>query len=585
MHPRPTHVNRSCLFAFWLITVIVLGVGPQPVRADTRTQSGQPQDYDVIAAEVSELLSPVEVAVTSVSGSEVHLAPNKSLRQGLRLRLLRKGTVFLHPVTREPFGEGRRDIGTIVIREVSEAGATALVLEGAPEVGDFARRPESGLRVLLSYDELTHPRVVDQTYAALQKVTRLTVADGGAGEKEERLQYALDRGADAMVYVLTTRTLRTVSLFFTGSNHMPVRTWEAPYTPEPVRFDRGPESSALSDLQWVPFKFPFQGHLIAAGDTDGDGIQDLLIAEGRTVHVFRLEGEGIREMNGFEVAGKGKVFSLGAFAFPGDALASIVVTMLDQVGDTKVIATSQEVSGPLSLRVESRIYRYMETTGYREIWHKDNLFSRASLDGIMVQEFSDGSGYQGPVRRLIRREDGFAITETVEVPKGLNLYDFLILEDTLVSYSPDGNIVIFRPDGGVVWKSDDPFGGGEVTVKLPAFGRGAGREIVRRIPLCRPQVGSRQVFTFRNNPFLGALPGLGFSSVDLRGLSVNPGEAPEEAWKMERVPGRLVDMTVLNDGRLAVLLVPYPHMSDPIFDPVDYVTSRSAVMIIDTRER
>jgi len=374
-------------------------------------------------------------------------------------------------------------------------------------------------------------------------------------------------------------------LFFPGSGEEPVRVWEAPYTPEPVVFERGPDSELFSEIPWHSYKFSFGGRHLAACDADGDGTQDLLIAEKRTVHVFRLEGEGFREMNAFEIPGKGKIFSLGAFTFPGDSVASIVITTLEEVGVAKVILTAQGQQGSLAIKVQTLVYKYADDTGYGEVWKAENVFGRTALDGIYLQEYSDANGFEGPIRKLVREPGGFGLGPSMDLPKGMGLYDFVVVDEFVAHYSRDGYILISRRDGSVAWNSDKKFGGGETTVSLPVLSKGLGKEVLRRIPLLRAEKGSYQVFVFRNNPFLGALPGLGFSSVDLAGLVVSPAGSAEEAWRMERVPGRLVDMTVLADGRMAVLLVPYVHFSDPIFDPADYVQPRSAVLIMDTRER
>lgn len=567
-----------------LLTMFLLALSAPSLMAAAEQENAM--DYSAVASAISEFFSVSGVTVFRVEGNDVFLQGTGKLRPGMRLGLHRGGQVFKHPVTGEPFGTGEKEVGLIEVISIDAAGTRASLVSGSAEEGDKARLEVSTARILVAYQDNIDPSPVDRLYVELEKISGLALLDGGSGTIEAALSKGWEKGAHALVYLGERRGKTAVSLYMPGQDaSKPAEEWVLEYDAPVLEPLEEEHASRLTEIPWFHFTLPFRAYLLASGDVDGDGKENLVVsARGRLV-IYGLEKHELRDINTIKISTRSDVFDLSLFDLDNNGASEIIVTTVEEQGRGATTDDDINPESPAAVQVRTLIYGFSPDSGFERKGLLTGFFGRATEQGVLLQAYSARDGIGGPLYMLQEEGTGFGKRLIGDPPEGSNLYNFARMGEITVSLMGAGNLVLTDSAGNAFWTSAETFGGGEPSFTLPARMGQTARKISRRMPVLRKNVASRDFFTFKNNHILGAVPGFGFKSSDIYGFRLGDREVTD-LWSFKDLAARVNGMTVLKDGRLVALLSPTITGSKALFgSKLAYFKNNSVLMIMDPRRR
>src|SRR5690606_25038248 len=132
-------MRGRCLAA---VISLIMGVA---FSGEAWAQGQLSRSLERLASEITDLFPKVEGDVVKVQGDEIFIALGApdNVREGMELSLFRKGEEFKHPLTGVVLGRFEEDLGTLIIRQVSEGYSRGIVRPTKPNVtirpGDKAR--------------------------------------------------------------------------------------------------------------------------------------------------------------------------------------------------------------------------------------------------------------------------------------------------------------------------------------------------------------------------------------------------------------------------------------------------------------
>jgi hypothetical protein len=93
--------------------------------------------------------------VTGVEGDKVILSIGEkdSVRPGMRLKVLREGVPFVHPVTGEVVGKVEAAVGRIEIRDARPESSSGVLIEGGAKQGDGVRLSDTMIKMMFSQEK------------------------------------------------------------------------------------------------------------------------------------------------------------------------------------------------------------------------------------------------------------------------------------------------------------------------------------------------------------------------------------------------------------------------------------------------
>jgi hypothetical protein len=530
--------------------------------------SGAARAQDPVSQLKEETLSyftPLKGKVVAVMGKVItsDLGASAGIRKGMRFAILKEGTPFLHPITREPLGRIETTAGKAVVRGVKERSSTMEIISGDAHLGDIVRISEMKIRVLFYQDRSADWNLADSYYNLLKESGRFEIVDTPLNSApDDALLTEAGKVNAAVVLVVTGRQQdkemvlkQRILLVEDGAElaAQEVRV-EAAYA-KALRGSRttvAPLASAGDTL--LSFDLPFGAKLLAVGDLKGDGTYEVILSTGSDLRVFSL-GSGLQNLYELKVSASDDFLWIDATDVDGDGKDEIIVTSLrgrsvDTTGDSLVQAVKDEG------KVVSSIYT-LKGPELSLLW-KGNLFLRAlPHTGLVGQKFDSADGFGGPVFRMLYASGEVKTGDELRLPKGVNIYDFVYVDGSSVAanvlaYDDSGFLNLYNETGLRIWRSNDTYGG-----ILTSFKKASPSVMVDRGVWSikdRLFVRDRDTFAVKRIPLASMAKGLGYKSSQIKTL-LWTGFSMEEGTLVEGISGAVQDYAFVED-KLIVLSKP-----------------------------
>lgn len=501
--------------------------------------------------------NPLEGTVTAVDGSTItsNLTDEDGIRAGMRLKVLRKGAPFLHPLTKEPIGKTETQVGEADVLAATEGGYTLSVLEGDVKAGDTLRLSSTNVRALFYQTPEVDWDLSEEYYRTLEAGGRFELISTGlvSDEVDELIREARDRGARVLLWLGQSTgggsTVLVQRLYLTADSRMfsEIETMVDAAFLSSLKLGERLIGPVKGDVN-VTFRIPFKADLIAAGDVNGDGKDEIAMSVGAEI----------------------RFFSYGSSLEPAFGKQTLKITRgvdhlrldihdLDGDGRDEIILTIKHGES-----IRSFVYKYGDK-GFSTLW-KGNFFIRRLGDELYGQKHMTGEGFRGEVFPLLwggaKRSDAKEL-KALKLPPGVNLFDFAFLGGTggerlVVAYDDKNHINVYNADGIQVWRSEDDAGGAPHLFKRNTGISRPDDELWLVNDRIVPR-GAGALFITRK-PYVKSAKGFGYKSSTINAIHWN-GASVEVSKLISEIKGNIVDFGVHED-KLYVLVLP-PFGFDP----------------------
>jgi hypothetical protein len=539
-----------------LLSVLTLLLSPAAAHAQ--------DPMNRLKEETLSYFKPSKGRILSLSGKTItaDLGEKAGVKKGMRFTVFREGTPFLHPVTKEPMGKVEAPVGKADVKDVTDENSTMEVVSGEVRDGDLVRVSGMKVRLLFFQDRKVDWSLAEAYYQLLKDSGRFSLLDTAldSGDDAKIVDEAKKMGAEA-VLVLTSDE----------SADRAVLKQRIIWTEDSLQFAEtavGVDGALLKELRtarsamtpFVPagdallfFDLPFSATLLASGDLNGDGKQELIFGSGRELRVYTL-GAGLVNTNELKGPSSDDFVWIDTMDINGDGKDEIVVTAIkgraaDVVGDS---GSSVGNAGMIA----SYIYE-LNSSGFSLLWKSDLFLRVVPGQGLVGQKYDGPGGFGGPVFRISYDSGRFSTGDALKLPGGVNIYDFSFVEGTggtkyVLAYDDEGYLNLYNNEGLRIWRSKEDYPGfrstfrktaptimvdrGEWSIKDRLYPRNAEFFVVKRIALA------------------AMAKGLGYKSSQIRTLWWT-GLTMEENTLIDGISGSVMDY-VLQQDRLIVLSKP-----------------------------
>ncbi len=497
-----------------------------------------------LAADTVSYFRPVAGTVTHAEGKTVILSVSEkdSLKAGMRLKILREGAPFIHPVTKELLGRIESTVGKVEVKEVQGSSATATVVEGDVKEGDKARISDINVKLFFCQDKGMDWYLADEYYRKLKGSGRMEMIDTALETSDEAkvVDEAKKQGADVAI-ILTAKSSGKDTL-------LRERLY---WVPDGEKFiDKETEVSAdyseglkVGEQFFMPkaaeavmkFDLPLGEEFVTMGDVSGDGNQEIILGTSNAVHFYKF---GMELLPLWEIKGSAS-----------DEYLWVDAVDLNKDGKDEVIITSMKHGD-----IVSYIYEF-NGSGFAKLW-EGKYFLRRLGNGLIAQAYSSSEGFAGDVHK-VNWNGSFALGERLKLPRGVNIFDFAFVGDagkeTLVfAYDDKGYMNLYDDKGARVWRSASVTGSYRNTFKKESsfLSREGGEWSVKDRLIGR----RNEVLSVQRVPLVEMARGLGNKSSRIKDFWWN-GLSMEEGVLIDRIPGNLLDYSLVGE-KIAVLTKP-----------------------------
>ncbi|MEK6673082.1 MAG: FG-GAP-like repeat-containing protein [Nitrospirota bacterium] len=488
---------------------------------------------------------PMKGMVLSVKDNTVtiDIGANAGVKKGMRFTIMREGVPFVHPVTREPIGRLESNIGIAEVIDAAPDRASMKPVRGEVKEGDIARISEMKVRVLFYQDKTVDWGLGDSYHNLLKGSGRVELIDtalDSAGD-EVLLNEARRLGAHVLLALraesVNKENILKQRLCWVENagvfSERDVRI-DAAYAKE-LKFAAGVFTpySATGDAL-LSFDLTSGAKLITAGDIDGDGKQELIMSTGSDIAVYQI-GPSLE-----------KLYEKKSTA--SDDFIWIETLDINSDGKDEIIVTSMSVSG-----VVSYIYE-LKGSELSLLW-KDRLFVRVMGNGLIAQEPSIFTGFDGPVFNLVHSGNKFRKGEALKLPKGVNIYDFARIDgpggaDHILAFDDGGYLNLYNESGQRIWRSINDYGGFLNTFKRDGYNEPAVDEVSWSVK-DRILRSNNEFITIKRILVTDKVRGLGYKSSQIKSLRWT-GFTMEESSLISDISGAVSDFVIVGDKLAAV---------------------------------
>lgn len=510
---------------------------------------------------------PLKGKVLSVTGDAAvtDLGAASGARKGMRLVVFREGVPFLHPVTKEPIGKIETPVGRTEVRETGAGSSVLHIMSGEAKEGDLVRISETKVRILFYQDRSVDWDLAESYHQLLKESGRFDLLDTALDSADdETIRAEAKRLSADVALILTAReSERDVLLkqrLLWVDDGLPLASSEVTLDISAVRelrLSRGTFTLpvAAGDAL-LTFDLPYSARLVASGDVNGDGKQEVIVSNGKDLFVYDMSTSLV---NLYEIKGSGSEdhLRIETLDLDGDGRDEIVVTAMTGALDVKDVGSDSIVkSSPAGSGIVSSVYK-LRGPEFSLFW-KERFFARVLPGrGLIAQEYDSADGYSGPVFALEYREQTFSKGGVLKLPKGVNIYDFAFLpgqegEGYSLAYDDAAYLNLYNKDGLRVWRSKGDYGGFPMTFKKAAPTVMAERgewSVKDRLPFV-----FRGALVVKRIPLTETVRGLGHKNSQIRTLWWT-GMSMEDSLLIDGIPGGVLDFALTSD-RLVVLSKP-----------------------------
>lgn len=531
-------------FAF----LFILQAGVQPVYAQTNDMdSGYEKSLNILKNEVLSYFEPVSGKVASVDKNSVKIdaGAQKSIRPGVRLNVFKEGISFIHPVTKEPLGKVEIPVGNIEITEVTDNDISGLIIGGRPEDYLNAKIKIPGTKIKLLYVQGSVDWFLgDSYYQMLKESGRFDLIDTGieSDDTAKIAEEAKAKGAEVALILesedfssqinLTQRLLWAADSKLFSEKSVPIDAHYVKGLRFKSRLFAAKEGEAL-----LSYQIPFGVKKVAAGDLDGDGTADIILASEDKIRIYR-SGADLKLLWEFKVPSTGEVLWLDAVDNNKNKKDEVIITSIRD-GD-----------------VASYIYE-LKGSEFVQLWKLGDIFIRRIGSDLIAQGYTKSLGYDGGVYYIEESDGAYKKGSSIKLPEDINIYDFQPLTSTdgkkaILAWDNRGFINLYDEKGVRIWIGKEDFGGFAVGFKKESLSgmTEKGNWYIKD----RLIVRNNEVFAPKRKPLLGVARGLGYKSSEIKGFWWN-GISVEERALLEEIGGEIIDYAFEGD-RIVVIARP-----------------------------
>ncbi|OGW25190.1 MAG: hypothetical protein A2X59_04490 [Nitrospirae bacterium GWC2_42_7] len=489
--------------------------------------------------------APLNGTITAVDGDKVvmKIDSKSPLKPGTRVKLLREGIPFIHPITKEILGKVESTVGKVEIKEVRPESSTGIVVEGEAKEGDKVRISETKIKLVFCQDQNVDWHLADEYYRKLKATEKIEMTDTALETSDEKklLDEAKKLGSEVALLLTTKstddKTLMRQQAFWVsdGSKFIDTEiTIDVAFVKE-LKF--GDELfSPHSGEAILAYNLPFKANLIAAGDIDGDRKQEIIVSTGNEIMIYMpaVDLQFLKDIKGFT---RNEFLWLDTIDLNKNGRDEIVITTMK---DSDIVSYIYELSGP----------------EFRKLW-EGNYFLHRVNDSLFAQAYSPYEGFKGDVLNMIW--DGeYKTGETVKVPKGVNVYDFTFVAgiaegDSLFTYDELGYLNLYNEKKLRTWRSTRNTGEFPMTFKLKStvsyLDKGVWSIKDRLIS------SHKEVLAVERVPFSNMAKGIGNKSSLIKSYWWN-GFSMEESVLINKINGGVLDYALAGDN-IIVLASPF----------------------------
>jgi hypothetical protein len=497
--------------------------------------------------ETISYFKPMTGEITMVEDKKIviNLGAKDSIKTGMRFNVLREEAPFRHPVTKELLGKLESSVGRLEIKEVGPDSSVGAIIEGEAKEGDKVRISEIKVNMLFCQSKDIDWYLADSYYRNLKDTGRFNMIDTGL-ETDDQLKVLEEaRRLHADIALLLTAkavdsgTVLTQRLFWVSDGlkfyemdakvdvayAKELRLGEEFFTPQ-------------KEEPWMEFDLPFNSRLVTTGDIDGDGKQEIILSTGRDIKVFMPGVDLQPALGGIQIKGSGL-----------DDQIWLDSIDLNRNGRDEIVVTSMRGD-----KVTSYIYELSDNE-FR-LLYKDNFFLRGIGNRLIAQAYSRTEGFEGAVFDIVW-EGEYKKGKEIKLPKGVNIYDFIYLDDPqmgrlTIAYDEKGFIDVYDSKNVRVWRNKTNTGGFLTTFKKasPSIMVDRGDWAIKDRLFLR----NSEVLFVKRSPFLEVIRGLGYKSSQIKTLWWN-GLSMEESLLIDNIKGSILDYAVAGD-KVIVLVSP-----------------------------
>lgn len=496
--------------------------------------------------ETLQFFKPTSGKIVSVEGSTItaEMSTKEGLKTGMRLNILKEGEPFSHPVTREILGRVESQAGKAEVKSVQGNAMTGTVVDGTARVGDKLRLSETKVKMVFIQDKTVDWYLGDDLYRKLKATGRVEMADTSLVTSDDKSAVQEARRLKAEVVVVITAkeddkgTLLREQAFWAADGS---KFYDAEIKVD-IAFTKdlklgGEFFGGLSGEALFKYDLPFSSHLVATGDFDGDGKQEIALSTGRDVLTYLPEGD---------------LKPLWELKLPAsDEHLWIDSLDLNRNGRDELIITSMRHG-----EVYSAIYE-LAGTEFKKLW-EGKFFLRKSGTGLLGQRYLQSEGFEGDVFAVIWDGSTYKAGDKIRLPKGTGIYDFIGLEGAareqyILAYDEKGFLSVFDDKSIRIWRSKTAYGPFFSTFKKqsPAsYIEEKEWSIKDRLAL-----RGKDALVVQKIPFLEMAKGIGYKKSRIVTLWWS-GFSMEESILIDDVPGTILDYALVGD-KIVVLSSPF----------------------------
>lgn len=508
-----------------LILVVLMTVLCVWSYADASGKDDQDNTIHKTRDKILSYFQPSSGEISGISNNTVEIMIENDLRvkKGMRYSVFRKGDPFYHPVTNELLGHAENFIGKIEVAGgiQSDGSYPASIIIGDLETGDKLRISSSKIKLAFFQDRKSDWALSEVFFDSMKNSGRFEVLElyTSSYEPDTLSKIARDNGAEVVLMFSTpmhgAKRLLNVRLYWAEDVAMLLEIEEM-VSQNVGMFKPGEAliSAPLAHMEpWGSYKIQ-DGRLIAIGDVDNNGANEIVISDGNNIRIYSLKEE-LQEL--WFIKGKAgeNHLSLDILDLNNNGMPEIFVTVLNG-------SSSLQGGGRLS----SYVIEYDTSGGYRKIKEGMPYFFRVSDNTLLLQKFESGKIFSGPVYEGEWKDGNYQTVKLLKLPSGVNIYGFYFIDwqntgkIQLITYDDDGYLYLYDKNGELLWRSKDSYGKFELAFAKNIYSTAyydVKWSVRGRLVAVRTARG-QEVVVVNKVPFVSRLPELGTTGAEVYSL-------------------------------------------------------------------
>lgn len=188
------------------------------------------------------------------------------------------------------------------------------------------------------------------------------------------------------------------------------------------------------------------------GDVDGDGQDEVVIADRQEVQIYKRDGNRFAKVGQLRVLDRYKIHSVTLADLNNNGKEEIYVSAADHKEPNSFGAEWKEKTEADYLFKDARWYiRAMKMPGEGMV--------------LLGQRSSVSNPVSPGIYHLNQNDSGLQQGERVALPDSINLFDFSVADldndgaREIIAIDQHDRLIVMRPSGSILWKSDEYYGG------------------------------------------------------------------------------------------------------------------------------